>query len=95
MDAQAIIAVAGAVVALVSLIKWAGLKDAMGPLAVLFCSLLGVIFWGIAEGQFERTRLFEYFAGWIAVATSAAGVFGFTRATPHMLTKMRDPEPKE
>lgn len=80
MDGAAIITVSAAVVALTQLIKWAGLSDKMGPLAVLALSLFGVVFWGYSVGTFERARAFEYFAGWIAVSTSAAGVFGFTRA---------------
>lgn len=79
MDAQAIITVAATVVALVQLVKWSGLPDSKGPLAVLGLSLLGVAFWGWSTGTFSRTQAFGYFAGWIAVSTSAAGVFGFTR----------------
>lgn len=80
MDAQAVITVSGAVVALTQLAKWSGIPDKTGPIAVLLLAVCGVAFWGYAEGSFERTKAFEYFAGWIAVATSAAGVYGFTRA---------------
>lgn len=80
MDAAAIIAVSAAVVALTQLIKWSGIPDKWGPLAVLVLALLGVGFWGFSKGTFERTLAFDYFSAWIAVATSAAGVFGFTRA---------------
>lgn len=89
MDAQAILTVSAAVVALVQLVKWAGLPDSKGPLGVLVCSLLGVAFWAWAEDDFSRTVAFGYFAGWIAVMTSAAGVFGFTRSAGDALVKMR------
>jgi hypothetical protein len=46
LDGQAIITVSAAVVALVSLVKWAGLPDGLGPLAVLICSVIGVCVWG-------------------------------------------------
>lgn len=91
MDGEAIIAVSAAVVALTQLVKWAGLPDSRGPLAVLGLSLLGVAFWSWSRGTFEQARAFEYFAGWIAVSTSAAGVFGFTRAAPAAVTAAKAP----
>jgi hypothetical protein len=81
MDGQAILTVSAAVVALTQLIKWLNIiPDRWGPSSVLVLSLVGVAFWGWSQGTFTRTTGFEYFAGWIAVTTSAAGVFGFTRA---------------
>jgi O-antigen/teichoic acid export membrane protein len=91
MDGQAIISVSAAVVALVQLLKWAGLRDTWGPVAVLGLALFGVAFWGYSVGTFERTQAFAYFAGWIAVSTSAAGVFGFTRAAPAAVTAAKAP----
>lgn len=91
MDAEAVITVSAAVVALVSLVKWAGLPDKLGPVAVLVLALAGVAFWAYSKGTFERTNAFEYFAAWIGVATSAAGVFGFTRATSSAVTAMKAP----
>lgn len=93
MDAQSIISVSAAVVALVQLIKWAGLPDRQGPLAVISLSLLGVVFWGWSAGTLSRASSFAYFAGWIAVATSAAGVFGFTRASGDAVHRMVQPTP--
>lgn len=86
MGAEAVISVSAAVVALTSLIKWAGLRDTLGPIAVLILSAAGVAFWGYSEGTYERAKAFQYFAGWIAVATSAAGVYGFTRSMPAAVT---------
>lgn len=91
MTAEAIISISAAVVALTQLVKWAGLKDTYGPLSVLVLSLLGVAFWGWSIGTFERAQAFTYFVGWIAVATSAAGVFGFTRAGSEAVTRLKPP----
>lgn len=91
MDGEAILSVSAAVVALTQLAKWAGLPDRRGPLAVLGLAAIGVTVWGFTKGQFEYTQAFSYFAGWIAVATSAAGVFGFTRSGPESLTATKSP----
>jgi hypothetical protein len=86
MPSDATVAVSTAVVALTMLVKWAGLKDSYGPLAVLALSAFGVAFWGWSKGVMTQTMAFDYFVGWIAVATSAAGVFGFTRSIPASVT---------
>ena len=91
MDGQAILTVSGAVVALTQLAKWGFVKDKHGPIAVMLLSLIGVAFWAWTTGNFGRTTSFGYFAGWIAVATSAAGIFGFTRATSEAITKTSSP----
>jgi hypothetical protein len=91
MDGEAILSVSAAVVALTQLAKWSGLDDKRGPLIVLLLAGIGVAFWGYSVGNYERARAFEYFAGWIAVATSAAGVFGFTRATTAAVTAATAP----
>jgi hypothetical protein len=93
MDAEAVLTVSGAVVALTQLVKWMGLPDQRAPLAVLGLAALGVLFWGISEGTFQRALAFEYFAGWIAVALAAAGVYGFTRSGPSSLTATQAPPP--
>lgn len=93
MNGEAIITVSAATVALVQFAKWSGVPDKQGPVVVLALSLLGVVFWGFSVGSFERTQLFPYFAGWISVATSAAGVFGFTRAASASLTSIKEPPP--
>lgn len=91
MNGEAIVVVSGAVVALTQLVKWAGLKDNYGPLAVLTLAAIGVVFWGWSEGDITRATAFTYFAGWIAVSTSAAGVFGFTRAGASAVSRMTPP----
>lgn len=87
MDGQAIMTVAGTVVALTQLAKWGFVPDRYGPISVMVLSMLGVIFWAWSTGDFGRVTAFMYFAGWIAVATSAAGVFGFTRAASEAITR--------
>lgn len=91
MDGSAIISVSAAVVALTQLSKWAGVPDRLGPPAVLVLSFIGVAFWGWSQGAVERAQAFAYFAAWIAVATSAAGVYGFTRASGSELARMTAP----
>jgi len=91
MDGQAVMTVSAAVVTLVQILKWAGINDKLGPIAVVAVSAFGVVFWGYSVGTYERTQAFAYFAGWIAVATSAAGVFGFTRAATSAVTSAKAP----
>jgi hypothetical protein len=91
MSGEAIISVSAAVVALTQMLKWAGIPDKWGTLAVLALAALGVAVWGFTQPVIDRTDAFNYFAGWIAVATSAAGVFGFTRASASAVTAARQP----
>lgn len=81
MDGQAILAVSTTVVALTHLIKWIGLPKRFAPFVVIILSALGVLLWGYTQPDFVgREEIFSYVAGWISVTTSAATVFGFTRA---------------
>lgn len=91
MPGEAIMSISAAVVALTQLIKWAALPDRYGPVAVLALSLFGVIFWGWSQGTITRASAFGYFVGWLAVSTSAAGVFGFTRASGDAVARMTSP----
>jgi hypothetical protein len=86
------IAISAAVVALVQLVKWAGMPDNYGPIAVMVFSLLGVALWGYSEGSpFAGRMIWQYFTGWINVALAAAGIFGFTRAAGATVTRMSPP----
>ena len=91
MTSQAIMSISAAVVALVSLLKWAGVRDNYGPIAVLSISFMGVIFWGWSTASLTRASAFDYFSGWVVVSTSAAGVYGFSRASGTALTKLTAP----
>lgn len=91
MSSEAIAAISISVVSLTQLVKWAGLADKWGPIAVMVLALLGTVFWGWSQGDFARMSAFSYFAGWIIVTTSAAGVFGFTRAGGEAVSRMTPP----
>lgn len=92
MSGQASLTVAAAVVMLTQLIKWTkAVDDRRGPILVVGLSLIGVGFWGWATGDFSRATSFGYFAGWISVTTSAAGVYGFTRSGADAITSTTTP----
>jgi hypothetical protein len=93
MNADSSVTVSAAGVALTQLAKWAGIPDKLGPLAVLLLAALGVGIWAYSqtEAGLPRQEVFNLFAGWIAVATSSAGVFGFTRAAAASVTKASPP----
>ena len=86
MEAQDSITIGAATVALAQLVKWAlgqwrgARAQGYGPLVVLAVSALGVGLWALSRpAPPTRPDLWTYFAGWIAVATSAAGIYGFAR----------------
>jgi len=86
------LAISTAVVALVQLSKWGGLKDSYGPLAVMLFSLLGVALFGFSKSiGFAGPNVWEYFVGFIAVMLQAAGIFGFTRASGQAVSNMKAP----
>jgi hypothetical protein len=92
MTANDIAAVTIPVVALTQLLKWFGVvSDSKGPFAVLSLSLFGVTLWAFSEGRLVASNAFNLFTGFALVATSAAGVFGFTRAAPEAVTATRQP----
>ncbi len=93
MDATAIALVSTAVVTLTQLVKWMGLPDSKGPISVIGFSALGMVLYIYSAGAYQRSDLFAYFANWLVVATSAAGVFGFTRAAASSLTSTKEPPP--
>jgi hypothetical protein len=91
MTAEAIVAVSAAVVALTQLAKWQGISDRYGPIAVMVFALAGVLFWGWSNALLSRATAFGFFAGWLAVTTSASGVYGFSRASGEALTRLTAP----
>lgn len=91
MNAQAILTISTTVVALVTLIKWWGVPVKYSPLVVTASSAVLVVVWGVSQGNLSRASSFDYLAALVAVMTSAAGVYGFTRATSDSLTSTRTP----
>lgn len=93
MTADAIVTISAAVVAVVQLCKWAGLTASFGPIAVLVISAVGEIIFllGGQSWPLGRTDIWPAFAGWVAISTSAAGVFGFTRAAVGAVTNASAP----
>lgn len=89
MNAEAVIAVSAAVTTLTQLAKWAGLPTKYAPMAVLLFSIVGVAVWAYSQAVMDRSMLFSYFAGVLAVAISALGIYGFTRNAPVL------PEPEK
>jgi hypothetical protein len=79
------------VVALVTYAKWSGVPDEQGSHWVLALAFVGVGVWAYSKGNFSRETAFDYLAGYIAVVTSAAGVFGFTRRYRGSLTATKEP----
>lgn len=81
MDAQAILQVTAAVVALTQLFKGFGVPNRWGLLVAAAVSVVGVFAWAFSHPDtLTRTAFWDYFAGWVTVLTSAAGVFGIIRA---------------
>lgn len=94
MTGEAIVTVSAAVVALTQLLKWSrAVPDRWGALAVLVLAALGVGLWAYSAGSYQRADTWMYFSGWVAVSTSAAGVFGFTRAASSAVTAAKAPPP--
>lgn len=87
MGSEAIVTVSAGVVALVQLVKWAGVDGRWGPIVVLVLSAFGVGLWAWSSAAISREAAWSLCAGWIAVSTSAAGVYGFTRAVGERLTQ--------
>ncbi len=90
MESEAIVTVSATVVALVQLAKWAGLSGERAPWGVALLSALGVGVWAYSEGDPAQASAFGYLTAFAAVMTSAAGVFGFTRASADSLVRMRN-----
>ena len=93
MSSEGTLAVSAAVVALVQLLKWAGLRDSYGPLVVILLSGVGVGVWLVSGESWPpmRTDIWPIVTVWIAVTLAAAGVFGFTRATAAAVTSVTEP----
>ncbi len=93
MSSEGTIAIAAAVVALVQLWKWAGLRDSWAPLAVILLSVVGVLVWLLSGESWPPSRhdVWPILTGIIAVTLSAAGTFGFTRAGASAVASLTSP----
>jgi hypothetical protein len=91
MDEKEIMSMSAAVVALTQFIKWSGMPSKYGPFAAAGTSAAVLGMWAFDQGhQFGGFMpLSTYLIAYIAVLSSAAGVFGFTRSTGEALTDMR------
>ena len=67
------------------------MPDRFGPVAVLVLAAVGTGLWAFTAGNFGRDTAFDYFAGWVAVAMTAAGIYGFSRSLPSSLTAKSSP----
>jgi hypothetical protein len=84
--------VSAAVVSLTQLLKWTNLiPDRYGPGSVLVWAALGVLLWAWSLGRLHQAIAFDLFSGWVVVALTAAGIYGFTRAGAAIVTKMAPP----
>ena len=93
MNADAVVAVSAGVVACTQLVKWAGMRDAFGPIVVIVLSGVGVALWLFSQETWPpmRTDTWNIASGWVAVTLTAAGTFGFTRAAASAVTSAKPP----
>lgn len=91
MTAEDIGVVTIAVSLLTQMVKWMGLPDKRGPIAVVILAAVGVGLFGWSQSTLARVTAFSYFAGWVMVSVSSAGVFGFTRAAPEAVAGTKSP----
>ena len=82
---------------LAQLFKFWGVPDKYGPYVVLGLSLFGVVIWAASQPEpLSRLQLWQYFAAVVNVMVSAAGVYGFARATSaREVTSLRRTRAKE
>jgi len=92
MNGEAIIGISAAVVGLMQLLKTAPWIKRYALILIFLVSALAVGLWGWSEEALVRATAFQFFAGWIAVSTSAAGVFGLVRSAPEQLAEFRKPK---
>lgn len=89
MNAQAVIAISGAIVMLIQVLKATGLTGRWAVIAAALLSIVGVTIWGYSAGSYVRAQTWDYFAGWIAVFTSAAGAFGIVNNAADAVTVVK------
>lgn len=94
MEADAIVSISAAIVAVTQIAKWYGVPDSKGPLVVIGLSALGVLLFIISQPLLPgRSQIFQIFVAWIAVTLNAAGIYGFTRAAVTSVTQTKPTAP--
>lgn len=89
MNSEAINAVSATVVLLIQVAKAGGITGRWALIVAAIVSALGIILWAVSTGTFARETLFQYFSAWVAVFTSATGVYSIVRAAPEAVTTFR------
>lgn len=75
MDADAILVIGGVTGTLCRFLYNAGMSGRLSSWAAAVVSAIAVAVWGYSAGDFTRETTWDYFAGWAAVLTVAAGAF--------------------
>jgi hypothetical protein len=96
IGAAEIVAISAAVTTFVQFLKWAGLGGRFAPIACLLTAALAVSLYALSTGvAFSTTQLWTYFTATGAVALSAAGIFGFTKAAGEGIANAAGPPDSE
>ena len=78
MDQLGVMRVSCVVLAVMYLLRWAGVSARWAPLLVPVLSAFGIGLWAYANAPISQPETFSYVAAWVAVATSAATAWGFS-----------------
>jgi multisubunit Na+/H+ antiporter MnhB subunit len=76
---------------LTQFVKWTGLPDRRGPIAVFAISLIFTALLAWSQGNFGRQTVLDYAAVFANILLGAAGVYGFTRAAPEAVSSFTKP----
>jgi hypothetical protein len=96
LGAEEVLTIGGVVTVLTQIIKWGmpSLPDSAGLLIVFVCAAIGVGLWGVSnEPTWAYSLVWPYFAAWVTVAATAAGIFGFVRAASAYQVTRTSPPP--
>lgn len=87
LSAANVIEIAAAVVALLQILKaYAGLAGRWALLVSALASALAVAVFVYSAHDYSQSAIWSIFAGWIAVFTSAAGVWNVAVSSPEAIT---------
>lgn len=91
MTPEATLAISVFVTALTQILKWSGVPDKYGPIAVLFLSFGTVGLWGWDQNMVAQGNVFNLASAAVLTAVGSAGIFGFTRASAGAVTSLAKP----